>query len=1049
MRYNRLELVTTVAIDRSGIVYLIEMSDTSPPRLILHALGGLRLTLNDQPVTDLVSRKAEALLIYLACHAQPQPRDVLADLLWDDATQTQAAGNLRVLLNSLRRRLAPFLCIERYSLAFNFDSPFTFDVRDFENNVRARQLERAVELYRGDFLAGFTINDSRRFEEWALLERERLQRLAIDALDELIDADQRARRYRAGIDHALHLLRLDPLREDTHRRLMVLYARTQQRHAALLQFQTCRKILRAELDVEPAPDTLKLAERLKTAENARPAPLPIELTPFIGRHAELAQITDRLSDPRCRLLTLSGPGGSGKTRLALEAARTLTNDFINGAAFVSLAAVRTSDDLIAALAEALGVTFVARTEPRAQLINWLRDKELLLVLDNFEQLLSAADQLVACLKAAPDLKILITSRQRLNLQAEWLIEINGLIDPEATTLFEHSARRAHPHPIDDPANVGRICRLVQGLPLAIELAAAWARDQACAAIADQIERSLDCLATEQRDVPDRHRSLRAVFDQSWALLAAPQRAVLAQLSVFRGGFEAAAAQRVAAADARTLAALIDHSLVRRVTAERYDLHPLVRQYAAERLIETAAASARHAAFYADFLQEREAALKGADQDAALKAIELDMGNIRALWEWAINTPDIEVLRRSMETLVTFYWLRSWFHEGAAAFERAALAVEKIAGGDAEINRVWGGLLARQARLCEFTAASSDTPTQLYQRSLSILQADEFIALPLFGLGYMAHMRGEFETARDHYLLSLQLYQAAGDHWGAANVLSNLCLTLRRQGEFAGAKRCGLESLAIRRQIGDRRGIASSQNNLGLVYTALGEYAAAEAALRESIEICREIGHGVGMANALTSLVHVAYAANERPQALQYQREALDLYRQIGDGWGVAVACNNLGQMAMEAGRLDEAQPLFEESVALYRQLGMSTGLTNALSNLGQIAYLRGDRRGAARHWHEALTLARDRGDVPIGLEILTRAARLWSQLDHDPAPLKVITFVLKQPALLAESRAAAQELADQLRARLPAAPMAATDSAAALDFADIATEVLDALRPLA
>ncbi|MBI5566134.1 MAG: tetratricopeptide repeat protein [Chloroflexi bacterium] len=1025
------------------------MSDSSPPRLTLHALGGLRLTLDGQPVADLVSRKAEALLIYLACHAQPQPRDVLADLLWDDATQTQAAGNLRVLLNSLRRRLSPFLCIERYSLSFNFDSSFTFDMRDFENCVRSRQLERAVELYRGDFLAGFNLHDSRRFEEWALLERERSQRLAIDTLDELIDADLRARRYRSGIEHAAHLLRLDPLREDAHRRLMLIYARTHQRHAAWLQFQTCRTILRAELDVEPAPETIHLAQRLKAADAARSAPLPIELTPFIGREVELAQIAARLSDPRCRLLTLIGPGGSGKTRLALETARALANDFINGAAFVSLAVVHTADDFIAAVAEALGITFVARTEPRTQLINWLRDRELLLVLDNFEHLLTAADQLVAFLKAAPDLKVLVTSRQRLNLQAEWLIEVNGLIETEATTLFEQSAVRTHPGPIGDRADIARICRLVQGLPLAIELAAAWAREQSCAAIADQIARSLDFLATEQRDVPDRHRSLRVVFDQSWALLTSKQREVLAQLSVFRGGFDGAAAQQVAAADARTLAALIDHSLVRRIDRERYDLHPLVQQYAMEKLAEATAVHARHAAFYADFLQQREGALKGANQVIALKTIDLEIGNVRAMWEWAVNATAITVLHQTMETLVTFYWLRSWFHEGAAVFERAVAAVEKIAGKDAEIDRVWGELLARQARLCEFTAASSNTPTQLYQRSLSILQAlnaEQSTALPLFGLGYMAHMRGEFDVARRYYQTSLNLCREAGDQWSAANVLSNLCLTLRRQGEFDDAKQYGLESLTIRRAIDDRRGVASSQNNLGLVYTALGEYASAEAALRESIDICRDIDHAVGMANALTALCNAAYGRNARSQAIQYQREALDLYRQIGDVWGVAVACNNLGQLAMEADQLSEAQILFEESVALYRQTGVKAGLANALSNLGQISYLRGDWPGAARHWREALAITVEIGDVPIGLEILTRAAKLWAQQDHASAPLKVIAFVLKQPALLAESRAAAQELAAHLQARFSTTLAAAAEGAATTDFTTIAAEVLEALR---
>ena len=231
-----------------------------------------------------------------------------------------------------------------------------------------------------------------------------------------------------------------------------------------------------------------------------------------------------------------------------------------------------------------------------------------------------------------------------------------------------------------------------------------------------------------------------------------------------------------------------------------------------------------------------------------------------------------------------------------------------------------------------------------------------------------------------------------------------------------------------------------------MYTALGEYAAADAALCESIDICREIDHAVGMANALTSLVHVAYAAKDQPQASHHQRAALDLYRQIGDVWGVAVACNNLGQLAMEADQLAEAQPLFEESAALYRQASVKAGVANVLSNLGQVCYLRGEWAGAAQHWCEALEVVVEIGDVPIGLEILTRAAKLWAQHDHAGGPLKVITFVLKQPALLAESRAAAQDLADQLRARLSVTHSAAAESTTTTDFPAIATEVLEALR---
>ncbi len=295
---------------------------------------------------------------------------------------------------------------------------------------------------------------------------------------------------------------------------MLLYARTGQRHAALLHYQTCGQILRDELEAEPAPETINLAARLRTAEAVRPVPLPIALTPFIGREAELAQIANRLADPHCRLLTLIGPGGSGKTRLAIEVARGMTTDFLHGAYFVSLAVAHTPDDLIAVLGEALGVSFVARPDPRTQLINWLHDKELLLVLDNFEQLLEAASHLVALLQAAPDLKVLVTSRQRLNLQAEWLIEVNGLIEADSTELFRQSAARTQLNPIDDLANVARICQLVQGLPLAIELAAAWAREQACAAIADQIERqpgfSGDRAARRARSASQPARGVRSI-----------------------------------------------------------------------------------------------------------------------------------------------------------------------------------------------------------------------------------------------------------------------------------------------------------------------------------------------------------------------------------------------------------------------------------------------------------------------------------------------------------------------------------------------------------
>jgi tetratricopeptide (TPR) repeat protein len=539
-----------------------------------------------------------------------------------------------------------------------------------------------------------------------------------------------------------------------------------------------------------------------------------------------------------------------------------------------------------------------------------------------------------------------------------------------------------------------------------------------------------------------------------------ERLIFARLSVFRGGFSEAAARHVAAADPSDLEALVMRSLLRapQSTGERYQLHELLRQFAAEKLAtqpaEFAAVSAQHAAYYAAVLADLEMALKGAAQDAALHAIEEEIANVRSAWDWACGAVEVnypvasQVLRRSQETLLLFLWLRSWYPEGTALFKRAASAVEQIAGAD---DVLVGELLARQARFMEFTSPATETAA-LYRRSLSIFQARQATrqsALPFFGLGYMAHMQGRYAEARQGYETSLALYREAGDEWGAANVLNNLCLSLRRQGAYEEAMHCGQESLDIRRTIGDRRGIASSQNNLALVYTALGDQAAAEPALREAIAICREIGHPIGEANALTTLCQLAYYANDRAAAIRHQSAALTLFQQVGDLWGVAVAHNNLGQFNLEANELTEAMTHFQRSVSLYRQLGIQTGLANALSNVGQVHFLRGDLIAASRVWQEALQLTLHIGDVPIGLEVLLRAATLWTQQDHASAPLSVILFVRQQSALLEETRRASDEVYGNLSRRFtPEAIAAAEAEVSQCDFECMAAKVLTMLQTI-
>ncbi|MCZ7546442.1 MAG: AAA family ATPase [Anaerolineae bacterium] len=387
-------------------------------------------------------------------------------------------------------------------------------------------------------------------------------------------------------------------------------------------------------------------------EPARPfkrPSLPAQPTAFIGRSDALAEIDRRLADPACRLLTLVGPGGIGKTRLALAVAEQRLRDFPDGVHFVSLAALSSPDAIAPAITSAFGLQLPRGGDPLHQLLAYLSDKKMLLVLDNYEHLRDGADLLVDLLEAAPGVMLLVTSREVLNLRAEWVHPVEGLHYPEegamdapegydAVQLFVDRARRVQSgfSLAQEQAGVQRVCRLVEGMPLALELAATWLRTLSCEAIADEIVRGNGFLATTMRDAPARHRSMRAVFDHSWRLLADEERAAFARLSVCRGGFTRAAAETVAGVSLDLLRRLGDKSLIRfNPDGARYHVHELLRQYAAEQLEasgEDEAARVAHLRYFAAFMAARGIDIKGRRQRAGLDETEADFQNVRAAWE---------------------------------------------------------------------------------------------------------------------------------------------------------------------------------------------------------------------------------------------------------------------------------------------------------------------------------------------------------------------------------------------------------------------------------
>ncbi len=891
--------------------------------LVVRLLGPVQISRDDQPIA-MRGYKPVALLAYLLVTGQAHTRQHLLDLLFDGPDDPKAS--LRWTLSELRQAIgAEYILADRQQIAFNFEGDYWLDVTAFEAGQ--------TDLYQGDFLAGLNIRHAFGFEEWALFERERLRGVYQLALTRQLENSESSGDDQAVIETAHQLLRLDNLREEWYRALMRAYAWQGQREAALAQFELCRQVLQKELGIDPAAETIALAEAIRqgqieiTKSSTPPLPrslaplhtlgVPPQPTPFIGREEELAEIVQRLTNPACRLLTLVGPGGIGKTRLALEAAtRLLPNKtFPGGVYFVPLASLSSSDFLISAIAGSLNFSFQSGKDPKAQLLNFLSDAKsaLLLVLDNFEHLLTpqeegkqgGADLALDILQTAPAVKLLVTSRERLNLREEWLFDIAGLQFPislrpgeevesySAVQLFLQSAARLGAtfalSKADKPYLV-RICQLVEGMPLGLELAAAWVRVLSCQEIVQEIEKNLAFLTTSLRDMPARHRSLAAVFDHSWKLLSSEEQSVFRGLAVFRGGFWREAAEQVAGATLPLLSALVDKSFLRRNASGRYEIHELLRQYGAEKLAEAGEMEQirdRHLAFFLELAEEAEPHLLGSDQATWLKRLEREHDNLRAAVEWSRTGEDMAQLSlRLTGSLASFWNGRSYMSEGREH------------------------LLAALSR----PEASKRTAAR---------------AKALFEAGRLAFEQGDFSAV--HALLE--------------------------------------ESMSIYRELGPggRLGLAHALITLGDTEVEVGDYTTASPLVEEALGIMRELEEVSGIGRALWHLGWYALRQGDYEQASHYFEEALPLYRHLGDKDYLTYVLSGLGEIALRQGNYEHATALLEESLALRREFGINWGIAASLGSLGWVALRRGDLKQAVTRLVESLTLRREIGDRAGGM----------------------------------------------------------------------------------
>jgi len=927
--------------------------------LTLSLFGSPRLARDGTPL-HLRSRKCIALLAYLAATGTSHSRAHLAALFWPESDTPRSQRSLRYTLWLLRKALdGAWLVADRETVGLDGSHVQAVDAvrfRDLLAQCRAHGhsteeacpqclalLAQAVTLYQGDFMAGFTLRDSPGFDSWQVLEAEGFRRELAGALERLAGGHAVRGDIEAGIAYARQWVALDPLREPAHRCLMRLYAASGQRSGALRQYEACEKELQEELGVAPDPETTALYQAIQAGRTPelRAGPptiaavpirprhnLPSQPTSFIGREGELAQIAQLLAEPDCRLLSLLGPGGIGKTRLAIQAAQEQRGTFPDGVWFVPLAPVGSPDMLISTIMGALGIIPAGNMDPRTQLLNYLSQRHLLLILDNFEHLLEGTPLVEDMLESSPDLKILVTSRERLSLQEEWLLPLQGMHYPDdestaaarekdfdAVQLFVQRARRARPDfslATADARSVGRICQLVEGMPLAIELAAPWIRLMPCEDIAGEIERSLDFLTASLRNVPQRHRSMRAVFDHSWGLLSAAERAVMAQLSVFRGGFRREAAKAVAVRPGHSpvalpiLSTLVDSSWLWVRPSGHYEVHELIRQYCADRLdvefVEeergSEGARDRHGSYYADFLQEREPHLLGRGQREAFGEILEEMDNVWAAWNWAVERGYVQAIGKSVRSLEEVAELRGWHYDVNQAFDRAVTKLRQrldtaVRWQEHELLGETRLVLAETLRSQALESAklgAHERAKGLCEESLELLshvgqdvRQRKAIAHAKGFLGYLLRsIHGDYTRGNQLLQEALALCEETDDTRGRVSWRMLLATYPHHMGLYEEAEELLQTGTAIADDAGDLRYQAWCRANLSSVLCTKGEYARARQLAQKALHMRQELGDRAATAHSLSRLGEIAAALGDYQLATQHHQDAAAIANEVGD-----------------------------------------------------------------------------------------------------------------------------------------------------------------------
>lgn len=1070
------------------------------PILSIQCLGAPQIWRDQTPVAPPLGGKALALFLYLAVTGRPHSRDLLADLLWSEMDNQQARNNLRYLLPELRNVLGDYLLITPQTIAFARNHPYQLDSECLHQTLTlaldtrsTADLQAALDLYQGDFLAGIRVRNAPIFEQWVITQQEAFHTLAMQGLLTLTECYCAGGNYTEGLLTGQRLLTLEPWHEAGHRLQMKMLALAGQRSAALTQYQRLQQVLADEFAVEPDAATVALYEAIRRGDydkvthdkvthdkvtgdkvtklvavtlspphpvtQSPPHNLPSQLTSFFGREQDLAELNAQLHNDDHRLITLVGEGGVGKTRLALAVAQAILDlasvdtqnrsteqaprgherlKFPDGIWFVPLAGLTAglnlAEQLAAAIAQAMNFAFSDAGTLTSTLLAYLRDKRALLILDNMEQLVDGVHFLVELLRQTTRIKLLVTSRVLLNLQAEYAWPLTGLPTPpsdqehnsaaeplqySSVALFVERAQRVHRSFQLDQTNqrvISAICRLLHGLPLGIELAAAQLRCHGCDELLQLLTVNALTVTTVYRDLPPRHRSLAAVIEDSWRLLSAAEQQTLARLSIFQDSFTTAAAVAIIETTPTILAALCDQSLLQYTAPHRYLLHEIVRQFATAKLkqvdlADSAATAARHGQYYLALLCDQERVLQGPTPQAAMTLLQQESFSIEQAWRWAIAQQATLLLAQSALALREFCYFTYRLEQGKELLGAAVAMIQQqvdAAPTAAALKGALATLLCAQGHLLIVQEANVAC-LHVAQQAVALVEAGDQPALVasgryLWGAGLLNS--GNSEAAREQLTAALAVARATVPQAMAREVmilvLNKLAMLAEQRADYPAALAYCQEALALSRSAQAIVVENRAQIILGSIYQRMGDLQNAKACWEGALVLMKQSGIQANQPDLLNNLGILCDNQGNYAAAQRYYTAALRTYRNLGDQQRQAQTLGNLGISADYVGDYTAALAYSQECYELLQQLGLTGRLPIVLVNLGLHTHHLGDQHRAQQYSRQALAISQQSNNQhwqSYAWTVIGHAALALAELAEAEAAYRTAVALARRVAL--------------------------------------------------